>query len=243
MSIIRAPKVDRFFYVLDKNISEDKRLSWQARGLLVYLLGKPDNWKVSVEALKLETVESRKPTSRDGVYSIMDELSNAGYVKRVPVRDEGGRMAGFDYLVQESPLPGYPCTAEPLTDETTLIRTDSKQELKQPIRDQQADHIPFEKILARYQESCGHIFKPAIKLTDERKKNIRLCWNYSVNGVKVFRNGKFWEIFFDHCLKNKHWRGETGQWKASLEFLTRKSTMEPVVEEIQLLMEQANESA
>lgn len=103
--------------------------------------------------------------------------------------------------------------------------------------------IPFQKILDRYQAVCGSVFKPAIKLTDERKKNIRLCWNYSVNGVKVFRNGKFWEIFFDHCLKNKHWRGETGQWKASLEFLTRKSTMEPVVEEIQLLMEQANESA
>lgn len=103
--------------------------------------------------------------------------------------------------------------------------------------------IPFQKILDRYQAICGSVFKPAIKLTDERKKNIRLCWNYSVNGVKVFRNGKFWEIFFDHCLKNKHWRGETGQWKASLEFLTRKSTMEPVVEEIQLLMEQSNESA
>lgn len=99
--------------------------------------------------------------------------------------------------------------------------------------------IPFQRILDLYQEICGSVLKPAIKLTDERKKNIRLCWNYAVNGVKVFRSGDFWRVYFDHCLKNPHWRGETGAWKASLEFVTRKSVMEPAVEELQLQMEPA----
>ena len=243
MSIIRAPKVERFFYTLDKRISEDRRLSWQARGLLIYLLGKPDHWKVSVEALKAETSDSRKPTSRDGVYSIMDELSNAGYVKRIAARDESGRMAGFDYLVQETPLPDLPLTAEPITAETTLVSTDTKQGLNKAICNPQADDIPFESIRKSYQKICGESLKPAIKLTDERKKNIKLCWNYDVNGVKVFRSGNFWKLYFEHCLKNPHWRGETGTWKASLEFVTRKSVMEPTVEAIQLEMGLVNESA
>lgn len=131
MSIIRGPKVDKFFYVLDKKISEDKRLSWQARGLLVYLLGKPNHWKVSVEALKAETSATCKPTSRDGIYSIMEELTSTGYVIRKPARDEFGRMAGFDYLVNDTPLPDLPLTAEPLTANTTLVSTDSKQGLKE----------------------------------------------------------------------------------------------------------------
>lgn len=37
MSIIRSPRCESNFYVLDKQISEDKRLGWVARGLLVFL--------------------------------------------------------------------------------------------------------------------------------------------------------------------------------------------------------------
>lgn len=53
MNIRRAPRPKSNFYLLDKRISEDRRLSWAARGLLIPLLGKPDNL-VSIQELTAE---------------------------------------------------------------------------------------------------------------------------------------------------------------------------------------------
>lgn len=174
MSIIRSPKVEKFFYTLDKRISEDRRLSWQARGLLIYLLGKPDHWKVSVEALKAETIGTRKPTSRDGIYSILDELTSSGYVVRQPARDEYGRMAGFDYMVNETPLPDLPLTAEPLTANPTLVSTDSNQGLKE-VKKHLCDEA-FEKAWSAYPKRDGSNPKAAAQK----------CWNARLKeGVTV----------------------------------------------------------
>ncbi|BAV74175.1 hypothetical protein PCAU_1966 [Pseudomonas chlororaphis subsp. aurantiaca] len=99
MGIIRAPRPEANFYLLDKGISEDARLSWAARGLLVFLLGKPDHWRGSVSLLCKETVGSAKPTGRDGVYGLLDELIGTGYVSRYRRRDGKGRMCGVDYEI------------------------------------------------------------------------------------------------------------------------------------------------
>lgn len=102
MPIIRAPRPERNFYLLDKTISEDKRLTWAARGLLVFLLGKPDHWRVSVQALINETKDAAKATGRDGVYTVLSELIGAGYITR-----EKHANGTVDYLVKE-PNPENP---------------------------------------------------------------------------------------------------------------------------------------
>ena len=137
MSIIRAPRKTGNFYILDKRISEDQRLTWAARGLLIYLLGKPDHWRVSPAALRNETALTRKPTGRDGVYSLLDELIYAGYVTRTQERLSSGMLSETHYMVCEtpqpppnSPLPALPDTAAPDTARTTLARTDKKKGLK-----------------------------------------------------------------------------------------------------------------
>ena len=98
MSIIRAPRKTGNFYILDKAISEDQRLTWAARGLLIYLLGKPDHWRVSPAALRNETALTRKPTGRDGVYSLLDELIYAGYVTRTQERLSSGVLSETHYM-------------------------------------------------------------------------------------------------------------------------------------------------
>jgi hypothetical protein len=102
MPIIRAPRLERNFYVLDKEISEDKRLSWAARGLLVFLLGKPDHWKVSVPALINETAAATKSTGRDAVYGLLAELISVGYARR-----DKHSSGNVDYVVCE-PIPEKP---------------------------------------------------------------------------------------------------------------------------------------
>lgn len=134
MSIIRAPRPEGNFYLLNKSISEDARLSWAARGLLVFLLGKPDHWEISVAHLRAETGESAKPTGRDGVYALLQELISAGYVQRHQGRLPNGLLGEINYLVSESPLPAQPFTASPDTAQPypanpTLVSIEGKQVL------------------------------------------------------------------------------------------------------------------
>lgn len=116
MSIRRAPRPTNQFYLLDNRIAADERLSWQARGLLIYLLTKPDHWEVSVAQLIKQTQGSSKRTGRDGVYSIINELINAGYMRRTVTRDCDGGFDGTEYEVFESPKIEPPHTDNPETE-------------------------------------------------------------------------------------------------------------------------------
>jgi len=114
--IIRSTRPESNFYLLDKRISEDKKLSWASRGLLIFLLGKPDNWRISAEYLAQQTNESSKKTGKQGVYSLLDELIVASYVVRSDKQahdEKTGFLLGYDYVVYDSPCHPKPCKAEP----------------------------------------------------------------------------------------------------------------------------------
>lgn len=142
MSIIRSARPESNFYLLDKTISEDKKLSWAARGLLIFLLGKPDNWRVSAEYLSQQTNESAKKTGKQGIYSLLDELIEVGYVVRSDKQahdEKTGFLIGYDYTVYDSPCKVEPYNAEPCMAKPdkakpckanrTLISIDTKQGL------------------------------------------------------------------------------------------------------------------
>lgn len=143
MAIIRAPRPESNFYMLDKQISEDKRLSWGARGLLIYLLGKPDHWTVSPTALVNETKACAKPSGRDSTYGLLRELVTVGYLRRVQNKGDGGKFDSIDYLVSEvaraeagneqphtdSPHTGLPDTAQPHTANPTQVSIEENQGL------------------------------------------------------------------------------------------------------------------
>ncbi len=134
MSIIRGPRPNGDFYILNRGIAEDERLSWSARGLLIFLLVKPDHWQISVAHLKKQTEAARIKTGRDGIYALLAELQSAGYITRGQQRRQGdGTLGEADYIVSETPVPpephaAEPCTAEPHTAETTVVNTQCKQE-------------------------------------------------------------------------------------------------------------------
>ena len=65
-TIIRAPRRYRFV-TINQDAVEDSRLSWAARGLLGYLLSRPDDWKVLIKDL-----QHRGDLGRDGIYKLME---------------------------------------------------------------------------------------------------------------------------------------------------------------------------
>lgn len=96
MSTIRTRKDDNYF-VANNAPFNDKRLSWEARGMMGYLLSKPNNWTVRLNDLVNQT--------EAGVYkvrAILKELEACGYINRQIVQNEKG-LFEWETHVYESP--------------------------------------------------------------------------------------------------------------------------------------------
>lgn len=98
MAIIRQKRKDRFS-IVDNKIINDKQISFKARGLLIYMLSKPDDWKFYPDELA-------KHSDKDGVKAIntaLQEMESVGYLVRKRKRDNKGHFKGIDYLLYETP--------------------------------------------------------------------------------------------------------------------------------------------
>ena len=97
MSIIRVQKNSNYSVISNVHL-QDESLSWKAKGILSYLLSKPDDWQVYTAQLKKASKDGKDATS-----SGLRELIDAGYVTRDIIRDKAGRITGRDYVVHECP--------------------------------------------------------------------------------------------------------------------------------------------
>jgi hypothetical protein len=93
-----AKNKDNPYVMLNKEFFNDERLSWKAKGILGYLLSLPDDWKIYEEELKKHSKDGI-----DGLRSGIKELIKNGYIERVRIRDEKGRLKGYEYSVYEIP--------------------------------------------------------------------------------------------------------------------------------------------
>ena len=127
-NILRISKDKENPYVMiNKNVMQDERLSWKARGLMGYLLSLPDDWVIYLEELE-------KHSERDGRESLasgIKELIQYGYIVREQARTEGGKFGTWTYTVFESPQTanGFPenglsAIGKPTTTNTHLTNND-----------------------------------------------------------------------------------------------------------------------
>jgi len=101
--IIRVVKRPSSYVTIDKTFLEDPNLSWKAKGLLAYMLSKPDNWRVIVADLIKQSRDGR-----DAVYAGLDELKKNGYYRKVFVRNELGKYEKSESVVHELPEAANP---------------------------------------------------------------------------------------------------------------------------------------
>lgn len=125
--IIRvSKKKENPFAQISKAMLEDNRLTWKAKGLLSYLLSKPDNWEVRIHDL----IE-RSKDQRDSVRAAIKELREFKYMTFERVRDEKGKIIKSAYEVYEEPINGFPVNGKPNAGKTedgkpvSLIISDS----------------------------------------------------------------------------------------------------------------------
>lgn len=125
-TIFRCESRPHGFVCIDRRTAEDEGLSFAARGLLIYLLAKPDDWGVSVTDIR-----RRGGLGKTRVYQLVEELMAAGYLERVQERVERGRFARTVYRVYERPRSELPNAVEPVP--VTRNATEGETEPGRPV--------------------------------------------------------------------------------------------------------------
>jgi hypothetical protein len=112
MAVVHVKKRDNPYVQIDKRVFEDPRLSWRAKGIMGYLLSKPNGWKVNVI-----DIWGKGKEGRNAVQDCMAELKLHGYADLVTTHDENGVFTGKEWVVSEEPKNGFTdVTEKPKTD-------------------------------------------------------------------------------------------------------------------------------
>ncbi|MGD9729878.1 MAG: hypothetical protein AB7R40_26560, partial [Nitrospiraceae bacterium] len=146
MSILRNPNRNRYT-VIDSTALEDTAISFEAKGVLAYLLSKPDGWVIHQEHLSRIGGIGRHKMMR-----IFSELRKAGYIAYKKPRNEFGQVEGTEIVLCETPRraesgakPDYGITREsenptvgkpdPLVNLESLVNLDTSVNLEENPKD------------------------------------------------------------------------------------------------------------
>ncbi|WP_339193053.1 helix-turn-helix domain-containing protein [Paenibacillus sp. FSL W8-1287] len=110
-------KAPPFTRILNESL-HDERLSFKARGLLAYMLSKPDNYRFYIDELTKHTTEGK-----DSIRAGLKELEQLGYIKRYSVKDSRGKIMSWEIDIYESPSL-RPESGFPVVENPTLVTND-----------------------------------------------------------------------------------------------------------------------
>ena len=123
MGILRVEKNSNYSVISNVHL-QDTSLSWKSKGILSYLLSKPDDWQIYLAHLQNQSTDGRDST-RTGII----ELISAGYIAKDFSRNKAGQIIGRDYIVREKPVMDKPKSDKPrsdnpMLDNPTLLKTE-----------------------------------------------------------------------------------------------------------------------
>lgn len=162
MSIIRSPRAESNFSIISNSVIRDTRLSYRARGVLLDILSRPDNWRVSADSLARSGSEGRH-----AILTALKELREVGYMRTERLRKDNGQFETVsivydtpNYVATEVQKPdsGYPESVN-----RTPLEVLSKKNLDTNLFDE------FWKVYPRKvaKQAAEKAYAKAIKDTDE----------------------------------------------------------------------------
>lgn len=107
MAIIRVPKVTNYTVMSNHHLT-DRDLSFKAKGLMSYMLSRPDDWDFTIAGLSRLNKDGR-----DAIGRIIQELESHGYLERIRRRQSKGTFGTMEYVLHEQPMPGNPALDNP----------------------------------------------------------------------------------------------------------------------------------
>lgn len=127
--IIRSPRPTSHFSTFSNAIIRDQRLSYRARGILLDILSRPDNWTVTADSLAKSGKEGRA-----AVLAALSELRETGYMVTTKRQKENGQFETSSVVFDES--AGHtevqePNLGKPKSENRTSLEVLTKNDLEE----------------------------------------------------------------------------------------------------------------
>lgn len=91
-------KIDPFTRI-SKDIVFDSRISWKAKGILLYAFSRPEDWTFYKKEMRQHASDGREAFD-----SGIAELKKYGYIHTLKKRKENGMFCGFEWFFFEDPI-------------------------------------------------------------------------------------------------------------------------------------------
>jgi len=208
LTTLKKKKSQNYCTVDMEPIRKDSDLSWKAKGLLIYLLDRPPNWKVNFTHLSKVSKEGKT-----ALRTAVDELKKNGYLSIKKVRGKGGQIRKWEWnltenpnrlpLQQESPDMENPEVENPSSGNnppvlstdvpsTEVNKTTNDNEEKNK-NQQIADNVPYDEIRKEWNKVAERVnaLPPVKKIrTKKRMRKLRARWKEDVfreNWLRIFK--------------------------------------------------------
>lgn len=119
-TIFRVEKnKDNPYVMIDKRPLENSKLSWKAKGILAYILSRPDDWTI-----RFQDLVGKSPDGAHLIRAALKELRKAGHLQVETIR-EGGKIKQWIYRVYEIPHRDFQQVENLLVGNRTFNNNDS----------------------------------------------------------------------------------------------------------------------
>jgi hypothetical protein len=163
-TIITTSRREDPFSRVPKDILNDSSISWKAKGVLAYLIGKPKGWKTRVSDLV-----RHGPDGESSIRSALMELRKAGYADLVQLR-KGNKIREWVWKISDSKI-------------FTMIPKKHRVEAY-PSLDCGFQHVGFQDLENRHSNKKEENKKEPTKNDEQMGEEERISYDSS----KVFEN-------------------------------------------------------
>jgi len=120
MAVFRVERT-KDYTVMSNYHLRDTSLSLTAKGLLSQMLSLPDNWDYTLAGLAQINREGKS-----AIRSAVNELEQAGYIRRRRVKGADGKFSGNEYIIHEQPVSASPSCDFPTLENPSLEKPTSE---------------------------------------------------------------------------------------------------------------------
>ena len=182
-TIIRIKDKTSNFTVVCNEIFQRSDLSAKAKGVFIYLMTLPDDWKVFKSEVYTHFTEGRST-----IDTAFKELEMFGYIRKEAVRGERGRMNGWKFTIYESPIAQFTEIGE------TENRRNRKSD-KQQLQSTDTNKVLKEQIYTRFLEKWN-----TLGLVEHTEQVVKSKWkNKHTEQVKLYGEEKVFKAMENYA--------------------------------------------
>jgi hypothetical protein len=202
--VLCGRKEDPFARV-SKTMLTDNRLSFKAKGILAYLLGKPPHWKVRVTDLANQSTEG--PAS---IRAGLMELRQHGYCELTCLRD-GGKVKEWVWKVSDAPIFSPELDNQDVENNHHSKNEPIKNDCLKSLKGQQIEDLPTPLSFSVRRPSK----EEQLRVLKWKRKTIpgeEHFWDWCEDNEWVF--GEYRPDLYDLLVTQKfhHWNAKRERW-------------------------------